>query len=61
VAFELHPEPLSALRWLLNAFDFTHSVGLMEAKRIIVAAYERHQAHWGRGQHDSVGGSCGRG
>lgn len=57
----LTPEPLAALRWLLNAFNFDHDESLSEAKRRVIEAYEGHQSRYGRGLRDSVGSvvACG--
>lgn len=59
IGMTFDPEPLAALRWLLNAFDFAHDISLSEAKRLIIEAYDGHQERHGRGLHDSVGSACG--
>ena len=61
VHMTLAPQPLAALRWLLNAFNCDHDESLSEAKRLVIEAYEGHQARHGRGLHDSVGSVVARG
>lgn len=53
------PDPLSALRWLLNAFDLNHDPSLSEAKRLITESYDGHQERWGARRMDTMVGACG--